>query len=243
MKKWLSLVLIISMVMNMFTFSFASVTLKDIEGTEFEAAIEGLIELGIVNGYEDGTYRPEQMVSRAEMAKLLVVAAGLEPAVKLVEGATRFSDVDGGWASGYVNIASEYGYVIGYPDGTFRPDDTVSFAEATTMALGVLGYKAVVESKGTWPTNYIAKAEDLKLLNKISYDSYNDGAERGYVAILVWNMLKSETMENPLVEVKFHAVVDHEGSSLTATDPEGHTCTIQGPVPQIARTQNGRAHV
>ena len=46
-----------------------------------------------------------------------------------------------------------------------------------------------------------------------------------------------EGVENPLVEVKFHGVVDHEHSSLTVTDPQGRSCTVQGPVPQIARTQ------
>ena len=46
-----------------------------------------------------------------------------------------------------------------------------------------------------------------------------------------------ETVENPLVDIKFHAVVDHNGSSLTVTDPEGRTCTVSGPVPEIARTQ------
>ena len=46
-----------------------------------------------------------------------------------------------------------------------------------------------------------------------------------------------ETAENPLVEVKFHAVVDHDGSSLTVTDPDGRSCTVQGPVPELARTQ------
>ncbi len=46
-----------------------------------------------------------------------------------------------------------------------------------------------------------------------------------------------ETVDNPLVEVKFHAVVDHVSSSLTVTDPEGRSCTVQGPVPQLARTQ------
>ena len=189
MKRVLSLILAVSMVMSMFTFSFAGTTLKDVVDTDYEAAVEALVELGIVNGYEDGTYRPEQNVSRAEMAKLLVVAAGLEPAAKLAEGATKFADVNGGWASGYVNVASEYGYVMGDPDGNFRPDDTVSYAEAATMALRVLGYKSVVEAKGTWPTNYIAKAEDLELLEDITYASYNDGAARGNVAILIWNML------------------------------------------------------
>ena len=191
MKRVLSLILAISMVMSMFTFAFAGTTLTDVDGTEYESAVEALVELGIVNGYEDGTYRPEQTVSRAEMAKLLVVAAGLEPAAKLAEGATKFSDVNGGWASGFVNVASEYGYVMGYPDGTFRPDDTVSYAEAATMALRVLGYKSVVEAKGSWPTNYIAKAEDLELLEDITYTSYSDGAARGNVAILIWNMLRT----------------------------------------------------
>ena len=191
MKRVLSLILAISMVMSLFTFSFAGSTLKDVAGTDYESAVEALVELGIVNGYEDGTYRPEQNVSRAEMAKLLVVAAGLEPAAKLAEGATKFADVNGGWASGYVNVASEYGYVMGDPDGNFRPDDTVSYAEAATMALRVLGYKSVVEAKGTWPTNYIAKAEDLELLEDITFDAYDAGAARGNVAILMWNMLKT----------------------------------------------------
>ncbi len=191
MKRVLSLILAISMVMSMFSFSFAKTSLKDVEGTDYEAAVAALVELGIVNGYEDGTYRPAQNVSRAEMAKLLVVAAGLEPAAKLAEGATKFSDVNGGWASGYVNVASEYGFIMGYPDGTFRPDDIVTYAEAATMALRVLGYKSVVEAKGTWPTNYIAKAEDLDMLEDITYASYNDGAIRGNVAVLVWNMLKT----------------------------------------------------
>lgn len=192
MKRVLSLVLAISMVMSMFSFAFAGTALKDVVDTDYESAVEALVELGIVNGYEDGTYRPEQNVSRAEMAKLLVVAAGLEPAAKLAEGATKFADVNGGWASGYVNVASEYGYVMGDPDGNFRPDDTVSYAEAATMALRVLGYKSVIEAKGTWPTNYIAKAEDLKLLEDITFSSYSDGAARGNVAILVWNMLTTK---------------------------------------------------
>ena len=46
-----------------------------------------------------------------------------------------------------------------------------------------------------------------------------------------------ETAENQLVEIKLHAVIDHDGSSLTATDPQGRSCTVRGPVPELARTQ------
>ena len=58
------------------------------------------------------------------------------------------------------------------------------------MALRVLGYKTVVEAKGTWPTNYIAKAEELDLLEDITYGTYATGAKRGNVALLIWNMLR-----------------------------------------------------
>lgn len=192
MKRVLSLVLALSMVLGMFSFAFAGSNLKDIVGTDYEAAVEALVELGVVNGYTDGTFQPEKVVTRAEMAKLLVVSAGLEPAADVAKGATRFSDVAGShWASGYVNVAAEYGYIVGYPDGTFAPDKTVTYAEAVTMALRVLGYRTVVESKGTWPTNYIAKAGDLKMLEDITYGSYSDGAKRGNVAKLIWNMLRT----------------------------------------------------
>ena len=67
----------------------------------------------------------------------------------------------------------------------------VTYAEAITMCLRVLGYANEIDSKGTWPTNYIAKAQDLKLMKGIDFGSYNDGAKRGDVALLIWNMLRT----------------------------------------------------
>lgn len=190
MKRIVSLVLALSMVLSMFTSAFAATTLPDVEGTDYESAVSALVELGIVNGYEDGEYKAAKTVTRAEMAKFLVVSAGLEPAADVNKGATNFADVSANhWATGYINVASQYGYINGYPDGTFSPDATVSYAEAVTMAIRVLGYKSVVEAKGTWPTNYIAKAQELKVLEDVKYNKYTDGATRGNVALLVWNML------------------------------------------------------
>ena len=192
MKRIVSLVLALSMVLSMFTTAFAGTSIKDVEGTDYEAAVSALVELGIVSGYEDGTYQPKKVVTRAEMAKLLVISAGLEPAADVSKGATNFSDVPAShWATGYINVASQYGYINGYPDGTFAPDATVTYAEAVTMAIRVLGYKSVVEAKGTWPTNYIAKAQELKVLKDVEYKSYSDGAVRGNVALVIWNMLRT----------------------------------------------------
>ena len=147
MKKIVSLVLALSMVLSMFTTAFAGTSIEDIKGTDYEAAVSALVELGVVEGYPDGTYRPDAIVTRAQMAKLLVVAAGLEPAANVAKGATNFSDVAANhWASGYINVAAQYGYINGYPDGRFAPEATVTYAEAVTMAIRVLGYKTVVEA-------------------------------------------------------------------------------------------------
>ena len=193
MKRIVSLVLALSMVMSMFTFSFAG--LKDVEGTEYEAAVEALVELRIVAGYPDGTFLPEKVVTRAELAKLLVTAYGLNEAAEASKGPTAFADVNADaeldWATGYINVAADYGFINGYPDGTFNGKATVTYAEAVTMCLRVLGYAREIEAKGTWPTNYMAKAHDLEILKDISYGSYNDGAKRGDTALLIWNMLRT----------------------------------------------------
>lgn len=194
MKRVLSLVLALSMVLSMFTFAFAGTTLKDVVGTEYEAAVSALVELGIVNGYNDGTYQPKKVVSRAEMAKLLIIAAGKSEAADAAKGASSFfSDLDenDAWATGYINVAAQYGYINGYPDGTFRPKATVTYAEAVTMALRVLGYRTYLEKQGgTWPTNYISKAQEVKLLKDVKYTTYLDGATRGNVALIIWNLLR-----------------------------------------------------
>ena len=195
MKRVLSLVLALSMVLSMFTFAFAGTTLKDVAGTDYEAAVSALVELGIVNGYNDGTYQPKKVVSRAEMAKLLIIAAGKSEAADAAKGASSFfSDLDenDAWATGYINVAAQYGYINGYPDGTFRPKATVTYAEAVTMALRVLGYKTYIEKLGgTWPTNYISKAQEVKLLKDVKYTTYLDGATRGNVALIIWNLLRA----------------------------------------------------
>ena len=215
MKKIVSLVLALSMVLSMFATAFAGTALKDVAETDYEAAVSALVELGIVAGYEDGTYQPNKVVTRAEMAKLLVISAGLEPAADVAKGATNFSDVAANhWASGYINVASQYGYINGYPSGTFAPDATVTYAEAVTMAIRVLGYKSVVEAKGTWPTNYIAKAQELKVLDDVDYKSYSEGATRGNVALLIWNMLRTAMWD---VES------ENESNGLTYSDRYGTT--------------------
>ena len=157
MKKILSLVLVLSLVLGTFSFAFAA-TPEDVVGEDYQEAVETLMALGVVNGYPDGTYKPEKAVTRAEMTKLLVEAQGYG---ELAMGAkASFTDAQGHWAEAYIGFAASMDIVNGYPDGTFKPDAVMTMDEALTMVVRALGYTDDV-LKGSWPTNYKVKALDL----------------------------------------------------------------------------------
>ncbi len=189
MKKLLliSTILIIVMMTSM---SFAK-TYSDVKNSKFEQAVDVLSTLEIINGYEDGTYKPGNTVTRAEMAKLIVVSLGKESTANSLKGDTTFSDVKANsWAAGYINCASSIGIIKGYPEGTFQPNKTVSYVEAATMLLRALNYTKKLEGE-KYPTGYMKVANDVGLLNTITANSSSEGASRGNVAIMVLNTLKS----------------------------------------------------
>jgi len=157
--------------------------LSDVAGEDFEDAVNVLTELGVVNGYPDGTYKPDQVVTRAEMAVIVVSALGLSD---YATGTAKFSDMAGHWSNPYVAYATSLGVIAGYPDGTFKPDKTVSYDEAATMLVAALGYTPDSLS-GTWPVNYVSKAKTLGILDGIKAGAA--GANRGDIAIMTFQTL------------------------------------------------------
>ncbi len=95
----------------------------------YNEAISTLVEAGVLSGYEDGSFRPDQPVTRAELAAILVRVQGNG----ISEGNTTFSDTNGHWAEGYIASAVTAGLVYGYEDGSFRPNRSITRAEAVTM--------------------------------------------------------------------------------------------------------------
>jgi hypothetical protein len=189
MKKVLSIVLTIAMVMSFMpsvVFAADSATYSDISGKKCEAAVEQLSELGVVNGYEDGTFRPDNPVTRAEMSKLTVAALGLDP----TSGTSNFTDMDQAkWAIPYVGYAESLGIVNGYGNGKFGPNDKVTYDQAITMIVRALGYTTDCnEMKGTWPAVYVQKANELGILKDVNKTG-SDPANRGDIAIMLANAL------------------------------------------------------
>ena len=97
-------------------------------------AISTMTKAGVVSGYDDNTFRPENYITRAEFA---AIASRFDSVT--YNGENKFNDIDGHWAQNYINRAAQKGWVSGYEDNTFRPDSLITRAEAISLINRVLG--------------------------------------------------------------------------------------------------------
>ncbi|MFA7660070.1 MAG: S-layer homology domain-containing protein [Anaerovoracaceae bacterium] len=185
MRRLLSVLLGLSLVLGSFGLAFSAVP-ADVTDTDYEEAVSVLMTLGIIDGYPDGTFRPDNTITRAELAKLLITALEMDDdAIRLY--ASGLSDVSTHWAKGYVGYADKLDIVVGYPDKSFRPQNPVSYDEAITMIVRALGYTSEDVGKA-WPVNYVEKGTELGILEGISGGS--SGATRGDIAIMLHRAMK-----------------------------------------------------
>lgn len=140
-------------------------------------AISYLQSNGIVGGYPDGSFKPNNPLNRAELMKILVEGAGYTPDAETYKNC--FPDVTTDWYAPYVCFAEEQGWVEGYPDGTFLPANDVNKVEAIKMMLEAMDVDLEVATAavytdvamGQWFTNYINTAYEWGLLEEEA-DSY-----------------------------------------------------------------------
>ncbi len=199
LKKVLALVIVLSMVISMFTVMTASAAdFEDVVGTKYEEAVMTLAPMGVIAGYDENgtvTFKPDQIVTRAEMAAFIIRELGLNVASK---SNTIFSDVPADfWGSGAISIANSKNIIVGYGDGKFGPDDQVSFQDAVKMIVCALGYEEDAKDNGGYPAGYMAQADKLDLLDDLS-DKLADttaGCDRGTVALLMNNALDQYLQE------------------------------------------------
>ena len=153
--------------------------------------LEAIRVLGILAGDEAGNLNLGSQVTRAQFAVMLSAASPYKDTVSTY-GSALFSDVKGDhWAGGYVRLAVEQGWMSGYVDGTFRPDQSITLEEGCTALLRLLGYDAS-SLTGSYPTAQLAKAESLGLLDDLSV-SRGDILTRQDCVDLFYNTLVAQT--------------------------------------------------
>ena len=118
----------------------------------FNNAVSTLTNAGVLDGYEDGTFKPNGNITRAEFAT--ITARFFEATY---DGENLFPDIEGHWAQDYINEAANAGIVNGYEDGTFRPQQYITRAEAVTMVNRTIERHPdadhLLDDMITWPDN------------------------------------------------------------------------------------------
>jgi hypothetical protein len=184
MKKILLFILILTFI---FVGSAYGQEFPDVEGTKYEEAVEFLSAYGVVNGFPDGTFKPDDPVTRAQISKMITIVLGYEEFTTNME--SSFTDMDGHWAERYVEVAQAFDIVQGYLDGTFGPDNEITYTEVITMVVRSLGYTDK-SLPGSWPYDYLVKAGDLGIVEGIPLAG--EQATRGDIALMTFNALFSE---------------------------------------------------
>ncbi|GIP28568.1 hypothetical protein J23TS9_36980 [Paenibacillus sp. J23TS9] len=145
---------------------------KDVEKTRWSNKnIATMENAGIITGYPDGTFKPGRQITRAEFAAIASRFDDLDEQVN-----TSFSDIKGHWAEKYIVSAANKGWIKGYPDGKFKPDQYITRAEAMAFINSVLNRKVKVEgiheNAKTWPDNTQNKWYYTDVLEATNYHEY-----------------------------------------------------------------------
>lgn len=194
-KKLTSFILSAVMMLGFTVSSFAAVS-PDAQDSKYKDAIELLGALEIMVGdAETGAFRPDDTIKRSEFAKVAVTSMGMENLAGSFAYPTQFPDVvENHWANGYINVATNQGIIIGDDEGNFRPDDTITYAEAVTVLVRLIGHTPVAEKKGGFPQGYVTVATQTGI-TKSAVASNNAAVTRGMVAQLTANALVTDKME------------------------------------------------
>ena len=215
LKRALSLALAAVMVLGMMVIGAGAASYDDFSDKDKivnKEAVQMLVELGVINGKDDGSYDPSGIVTRAEMAKMIciVLNGGKDPNLGTV-ASYSYTDTVGHWAAGYIEYCTQLGIVAGKGDGTFAPNDTVTATEAAKMLLVAMGYKSEVEgfTGSNWAIGVNVRANQKGLYSDLSI-SVDAGLTRDSAAQMVYNALDAT-----VVSYTYTLVTD--GSSLSSS--------------------------
>ena len=186
LKKLVALIVTIALMATLAIPAFAA-TPADVKGTDYEGAVTRLVALGVITGYPDGNFGPNDTITRAQFAAVVVRSLGYEAIAETAKGVTKFSDVAANyWGAGYINLAVSLGVIKGYGDGKFGPEDKVTFEQAVTMVVRALGQEFLAEQKGGFPTGYLLQGKSIGFTDGVKGVA-GTAATRGVVAQLVDN--------------------------------------------------------
>lgn len=207
MKRFLTFALMLSLLCtaSVFPASASSDAVSD------EVITQVIGALGIMTGDENGNLNLSDNVTRAEFARMLVAASSYKDKVSAVSNVSPFRDVPyTHWAAAYVKTAVEQGWLTGYLDGTYHPEQNITLEEADTGVLKLLGY-STTDFSGAYPYGQLSLANSLGLNDRIS-DSQGDTMTRQDMMYLFYNLLSADTKEGTAYSESLGYTLDADGN-------------------------------
>ena len=222
MKKLLAMVL--ALVMTLSLAVSANAAFKDDKSIsdDYAESVAVLNGMGVFKGYEDGSFKPEGNITRAEVATIVyrIYTADVAKNDKSGLYATynKFSDMAGaGWAQGYIGYCANASLVKGYPDGTFKPSGKVTGYEVLAMILRAVGYDKNNEFSGAdWALHVAQTAQQLGVLDNVAKTTdLNAPASRELVAELLFQGIqKAQVTYTPAFGYVTDKVIGTKTNSL-----------------------------
>ena len=222
MKKLLAMVL--ALVMTLSLAVSANAAFKDDKSIsdDYAESVAVLNGMGVFKGYEDGSFKPEGNITRAEVATIVyrIYTADVAKNDKSGLYATynKFSDMAGaGWAQGYIGYCANASLVKGYPDGTFKPSGKVTGYEVLAMILRAVGYDKNNEFSGAdWALHVAQTAQQLGVLDNVAKTTdLNAPASRELVAELLFQGIqKAQVTYTPAFGYVTDKVISTKTNSL-----------------------------
>ena len=200
MKKFLSLVLALAMTMSLVVINTSAKEFTDDEDITYDEAVAVISEIGVVDGYADGSFNPTNGLTRGAAAKIICnLILGPTTAAELHADTAPYSDVPTtNEFAGYIAYCAKEGIISGYADGAFRPANPLTGYAFMKMLLGALGYDANYEQYvgSNWSVNVAKQAIGIGL-NKGLVDEFNgvDYVTREEAALYAFNTLKATMVD------------------------------------------------
>ena len=194
-----------------------------------DEVVNTLVSLGVVQGFEDGSFQPNGTVTRAQMAKMIyVLRTGNSDASAYNDDKTSFTDINGHWARGYIKYCQSLGIIAGKSATIFAPNANVTAQEAAKMLLVTLGYDATKAglTGASWASKTNALADENGLLDDVN-TSFTAACPRQYAAQLIYNTIFARTVvlrdgeyttygtnntKNPTVGEKYMGLIEFTGT-------------------------------
>ncbi len=192
MKKIISLSFLVAILLLPMA---AKMDFDDAHGTRSSRAVQYLEEKGVIEGYQDGTFRPDQDISRAEFLKI-VLEASEDYEDACTDPKIAYPDVsEDDWFYSYVCYATNNDIVAGYPDGTFKPDNKINFVEAAKIVANLYDLEITEDENGEWYQAFVdALGQERVIPGTIA--KMNKDISRGEMSEIIWGIQTGNEVEN-----------------------------------------------